>query len=240
MWFGRTTRVSNDRINRRWARATHPENNKIYILICAWASSRASPIRRIPPRDWSTREEKREAGFGPIVYHSRRVSQRTPCGMKRVKATLSTPFCSSASPRVFQPILRSIKKLYGQRCFRIMKNRSPLQRNRIAPLSNRTATIQQLAEAPRRGNDLIFLSVYRRSTGSSLSTVTFSQLSERVLRLRSKKRRNSRVTTKDFVLRRLKEFDSDGTRRTTCQTRSEEFVPTERVYAVPSTICSIP
>lgn len=122
-----------------------------------------------------------------------------------------------------------------------MKNRWPFERNRIAPLSDRTATIQQLAEAPKRGNDLIFLSVCRRSTGSSLSTVTFSQLSERVLRLRWKKRRNSRVTIKDFVLRRLKEFDSDGTRRTTCQPRSEEFVPTERVYAAPpSAIYGIP
>jgi len=32
--------MSNGRINRTRARATHPENNKIYILICARISSR--------------------------------------------------------------------------------------------------------------------------------------------------------------------------------------------------------
>lgn len=45
--------MSNGRINRRRARATRPENNKIYILICAGTSSRPT-----------SKESRREIGVG--------------------------------------------------------------------------------------------------------------------------------------------------------------------------------
>lgn len=45
--------MSNGRINRRRARATRPENNKIYILIRAGASSRPT-----------SKESRREIGGG--------------------------------------------------------------------------------------------------------------------------------------------------------------------------------
>lgn len=45
--------VSNGRINRRRARATRSENNKIYILICARTSSRPT-----------SKESRREIGGG--------------------------------------------------------------------------------------------------------------------------------------------------------------------------------
>lgn len=55
---GNESSMSNGRINRRRARATRPENNKIYILICARIL--ATHVKRIP----SLLEEKGTEGNG--------------------------------------------------------------------------------------------------------------------------------------------------------------------------------
>lgn len=56
--------VSNGRINRRRARATRSENNKIYILICARTSSRpTSKESRCEIGGGERRETRKEKGM---------------------------------------------------------------------------------------------------------------------------------------------------------------------------------
>lgn len=119
-----------------------------------------------------------------------------PCGIKRVKATLSPLLLLLLLLPLFAPFLRwplptrssprSIKKLFGLAFVSRVMNR--IDRRKIA------------RNNWKKGPEEIFL-----SARPHYPTVTFSQLNRRVLRssyVRKKRRRNSRVATKDFLLRR--------------------------------------
>lgn len=54
--------MSNGRINRTRAHATRPENNKIYILICARISSRPTSKESRRRKIGGGREKKRKKG----------------------------------------------------------------------------------------------------------------------------------------------------------------------------------
>jgi hypothetical protein len=61
--------MSNGRINRTRARATRPENNKIYILICSRISSRPTSkesrrAARLVAEEKEEEEKERERGEG--------------------------------------------------------------------------------------------------------------------------------------------------------------------------------
>jgi len=84
--------MSNGRINRGRARATRPENNKIYILICAGTSSRptSKESRELRDRTENERERtKKGEGGGERLSCPRGCEQRAG-GTKREQKLSAT------------------------------------------------------------------------------------------------------------------------------------------------------